>query len=129
MTQITNKIFDMVRAVTDRDQKKALDLYEDLLALREPPMRILYLLARQFRQLMQTKEMLEEGKGQQEISRILGVPGFAARNYVKCVKSYGKEELRQAVEDLTSAEEDVKTGRLGDRLSVELLIVKYSAAG
>ncbi len=78
---------------------------------------------------MQTKEMLEEGKGQQEISRILGVPGFAARNYVKCVKSYGKEELRQAVEDLTSAEEDVKTGRLGDRLSVELLIVKYSAAG
>lgn len=129
VTQITNKIFDMVRAVTDRDQKKALDLYEDLLALREPPMRILYLLARQFRQLMQTKEMLEEGKGQQEISRILGVPGFAARNYVKCVKSYGKEELRQAVEDLTSAEEDVKTGRLGDRLSVELLIVKYSAAG
>ena len=63
-------------------------------------MRILYLLARQFRQLMQTKEMLEEGKGQQEISRILGVPGFAARNYVKCVRSYGKEELRQAVEDL-----------------------------
>ncbi len=127
VTQITNKIFDMVRAVTERDQKKALDLYEDLLALREPPMRILYLLARQFRQLMQTKEMLEEGKGQQEISKTLGIPGFVARNYVNCVKGYEKDRLRQAVEDLTSAEEDVKTGRLGDRLSVELLIVQYSS--
>ena len=127
VTQITNKIFDMVRAVTERDQKKALDLYEDLLALREPPMRILYLLARQFRQLMQTKEMLEEGNGQQEISKTLGIPGFVARNYVNCVKGYEKDRLRQAVEDLTSAEEDVKTGRLGDRLSVELLIVQYSS--
>lgn len=128
VTQITNKIFDMVRAVAQRDQKRALDLYEDLLALREPPMRILYLLARQFRQLLQTKEMLEEGKGQQEIGKTLGVPGFAARNYVSCVRDYEKERLKKAVEDLTEAEEDVKTGRLGDRLSVELLIVQYSSS-
>ena len=128
VTQITNKIFEMVRAVAQRDQKRALDLYEDLLALREPPMRILYLLARQFRQLMQTKEMLEEGKGQQEISKTLGVPSFAVRNYVSCVRDYEKERLKKAVEDLTEAEEDVKTGRLGDRLSVELLIVQYSSA-
>ena len=126
VTQITNKIFDMVRAVTEKNQKRALDLYQDLLALKEPPMRILYLLARQFRHLMQTREMLEEGKGQQEISKTLGVPGFAARNYVNCVKRYRVGELRQAGEDFNDAEEDVKTGRLGDTLSVELLIVKYS---
>lgn len=124
--QITNKIFDMVRAVAEKNQKRALDLYEDLLALKEPPMRILYLLARQFRHLMQTKEMLEEGKGPQEIGKTLGVPEFAARNYVNCAKRYRIGELKQAVEDFTDAEEDVKTGRLGDRLSVELLIVKYS---
>lgn len=127
VTQLTNRIFDMVRAVAEKNQKKALDLYEDLLALREPPMRILYLMARQFRQLMQTKEMLEEGKGQQEIGRTLGIPGFAVRRYVDCVKRYDKEELRRAVEDLAGAEEAVKTGRLGDTLSVELLIVQYSS--
>lgn len=36
-TQTTNKIFDMVRAVTEKNQKRALDLYYDLLTLREPP--------------------------------------------------------------------------------------------
>ena len=42
-TQITNKIFDMVEAVALKQQKKALEYYYDLLALKEPPMRILYL--------------------------------------------------------------------------------------
>ena len=32
-TQITNRIFEMIRAVTEKKQRKALDLYQDLLAL------------------------------------------------------------------------------------------------
>ncbi len=56
-TQTTNKIFDMVRAVTEKNQKRALDLYYDLLTLREPPMRILFLLAKQFRQICLTKKL------------------------------------------------------------------------
>ena len=48
-TQIGNHIFDMVDAVAAKEQKKALDYYYDLLTLKEPPMRILYLLTRQFR--------------------------------------------------------------------------------
>ena len=35
-TQITNRIFEMIRAVTEKKQRKALDLYQDLLALKEP---------------------------------------------------------------------------------------------
>ena len=35
-------------------------------------------------------------------------------------------QLRQAVEDCVDTEERVKTGRMGDQISVELLIVKYS---
>ena len=54
VTQTTNKIFDMVRAVTEKNQKKALELYYDLLTLKEPPMRILFLLAKQFRCLLYT---------------------------------------------------------------------------
>ena len=50
-TQTANKIFDMVRAVTERNQKRALELYYDLLTLKEPPMRILFFLAKQFHHL------------------------------------------------------------------------------
>ena len=127
VTQTTNKIFDMVRAVTEKNQKKALELYYDLLTLKEPPMRILFLLAKQFRQLLLTKKMAGEGASQNEIASRLGVPSFVVRNISACARSYTVEELERAVEDFVDAEESVKTGRLGDVLSVELLIVKYSS--
>ncbi len=127
VTQTTNKIFDMVRAVTEKNQKRALELYYDLLTLKEPPMRILFLLAKQLRQLLLTKKMSGEGASQNEIATRLGVPSFVVRNISACARSYTVEELEQAVEDFVDAEEAVKTGRLGDVLSVELLIVKYSS--
>lgn len=127
-TQTQNKIFDMVRAVTEKNQKRALDLYYDLLTLKEPPMRILFLLAKQFRQLLLVKEYTEEGVAQPEMASRLGVPSFVVRNIASCARSYRISELRQAVTDFVDAEEAVKTGRLQDVLSVELLIVKYSSA-
>ena len=47
INQIGNHIFEMVNAVAEKKQRKALDLYYELLALKEPPMRILFLLVRQ----------------------------------------------------------------------------------
>ena len=125
-TRTENKIFEMVRAVTEKNQRKALDLYNDLLTLREPPMRILFLLSKQFRQMMLAKKMSGEGAAQSEIASRLGVPSFAARNLLTCARAYSTEELEQAEVDFVDSEEAVKTGRLQDVLSVELLIVKYS---
>ena len=127
-TQTQNKIFDMVRAVTEKNQKKALDLYYDLLTLKEPPMRILFLLAKQYRQMFLAKQLSVEGASQNEIMSRLGVPAFAVRNILSCARAYSLQELEEAVRDFVDAEETVKTGRLGDVLSVELLIIKYSTA-
>jgi DNA polymerase-3 subunit delta len=126
-TQTTNKIFDMVRAVTEKNQKKALDLYYDLLTLKEPPMRILFLLVRQYKQLWETRQLDDEGASQSEIASRVGVPPFAVRGLLSCARAYSAGELRLAVEDFIEAEEAVKTGRLEDVLSVELLIIKYSS--
>lgn len=123
-----NKIFDMVRAVTEKNQKRALELYYDLLTLKEPPMRILFLLSKQYRQLFLAKQMTGEGASRNEIASRLGVPSFVAGNIAACARAYTVEELQQAEADFVEAEEAVKTGRLQDVLSVELLIVKYSSA-
>lgn len=126
-TQTTNRIFDMVRAVTEKNQKRALELYYDLLTLKEPPMRILFLLAKQYRQLLQAKQFGAAGLAQPEIAAKLGVPAFVVRNIMTCARAYSVSELQQAVADFVAAEEAVKTGRLEDKLSVELLIIKYSS--
>lgn len=126
--QTTSKIFDMVNAIADKNQKRALELYYDLLALKEPPMRILFLVARQFQILLQVKELGGKGHDSKFIAAKAGVPEFALRRNQGQARSFIKEQLYQAVTDCVEAEEAVKTGNLNDRMAVELLIVKYSAA-
>ncbi len=123
---VENRIFDLVSAVTSGDKRTALLKYNDLLTLKEPPMRILYLLARQFDQMLHIKEMAEEGSGPQLIAEKLKMNPYVVKKMMPGVKRYSKEELRLAVEDMVKAEEDVKTGFLAERLSVELMIIKYS---
>lgn len=38
-----------------------------------------------------------------------------------------RHQLKEALADCAQAEEDVKTGRLNEKMAVELIIVKYSA--
>ncbi len=126
-TQITNEIFDMVNAVAEKKQKRALDRYYDLLALKEPAMRILYLLSRQFRLLMEVKEMAGEGYDKKTIASKAGLHPYAVGKYIEQSRRFSQEELRKILEESVDIEERVKTGRLGDVLAVELFIVKYSS--
>ena len=90
-------------------------------------MKILILIGRQFNQLLLLKELSGQGLEKGELAKAAGVPPFALGKYMAQCRYYTKEQLRRAVEDCVEAEERVKTGRMGDQLSVELLIMSYSA--
>lgn len=124
-TQTVNKIFDMINAVADGNRKKALDLYYDLLALKEPPMRILYLLTRQFNLLMQTKELQRAGHDAKAIAQKLGIQPFVARNCARQAASFHTAQLMQLVKSCVDAEEAVKTGNLNEKMAVELIITRF----
>ena len=126
--QVTNKIFDMVNAIAEHEQKKALDFYYDLLTLKEPPMRILFLITRQFQILMNLKDMGSKGFDQSTIASKVGIPPFAVRKNQAQAKGFTTEQLKQAIRDGVELEESVKTGRMNDQMAVELFIMKYSSS-
>ena len=128
VTQITSHIFEMVNAVAEKNQGKALDLYYELLALKEPPMRILFLLTREYRILFHVKALLKQGYGRKEIASKAGLHPFAAGRYMDQAKRFHTRELRTAIEEGADIEQRVKTGLLTDHLAVELFLVKHSAA-
>lgn len=122
-TRISNHIFDMINAIADRKQKAALELYYDLLALKEPPMRILFLIARQCNMLLQAKEMKLKGHDNRTIGSKLGVPPFIAQKVLNQASKFKTSTLRRAVQQCVEAETAVKTGRMNDMMSVEILIM------
>ena len=127
-SQTVNKIFEMISAMAEKNQRKALDLYYDLLALKEAPMRILYLISRQFNQIMLISELNEQGLGREAIAEKLGIQSFIVRNGIRYARSFSAEQLRYAVETAVQTETDVKTGKLDEKLAVELVIVEMSKA-
>ncbi len=122
--QASNKIFEMISALSARQTRKALDLYQDLLTLKEPPMRILFLIARQFNQILQVKELAAKGMDKGAIAGRLKLQPFVVGKVLPQARAFSREQILSYVELCAQMEEDVKTGRLSDRLAVELLLTK-----
>lgn len=126
-TQISGKIFQMIDAIGSKNQKMALDLYYDLLALKEKPMSILFLITRQFNILLQVKDLVSLGYNNTIISQKTGLMPFTIGKYVSQSKNFSKEVLKAALNSCVTMEEQVKTGRMNEKICVELLIVQYSS--
>lgn len=124
INQIEGKIFDMMEALSKRDKKKTIDLYSDLLELREPAMRILYLITRQFNLLLKTKLAVENNANNSSIASLLKLQPFVVKKYVSQCAGYTYEELIERVNLCQEADSDIKTGRMRDTLAVEMLIMK-----
>lgn len=125
-TQTTSHIFDMISAIANKKQQQALDLYYDLLELKEPPMRILYLIVRQFNGILQVKDLMSRGVSGKEIASRIGAAPFVTGKYQAQAKYFEMSTLLDALNECARTEEAVKQGRLNDRLGVELIIIKYS---
>ena len=125
--QIQNRIFDMVEAVAAKNQKTALALYYDLLALKEAPMKILALIARQFHMLLQVREMKQKGYPENEIAQKTGLnPYYLKKKDIPQAAQFPLSKLEAALRACVDAEERVKTGKMPDTMSVELIIVGLS---
>ena len=121
--QISGKIFDMVEAIGRKESKRALDLYYDLLMLKEPAMRILFLVTRHFQILMQLRDMMGGGFDYKFMASKVGVPEFAVRKYAGQARAFEGKRLEQIVRECVQTEENIKTGQMADQLAVELLII------
>ncbi|MDR0949179.1 MAG: DNA polymerase III subunit delta [Lachnospiraceae bacterium] len=121
--RISNRIFDLVSAIAEHQHQKAFSLYYDLIALKEPPMRILFLIARQYQLLLTVKQMKMKGYPQKDIAAAISLPPFVAGKYSSQSNRFTMQELQDTLLACVEAEEAIKTGLCNDRLSLELLIL------
>ena len=120
------KIFDLVRAVAEKQTERAVRLYRRLLQQKESPYMVLSLIARQFRLTLESALLSKEGIPNGEIAKRLELRDFAVRDYLKQSRSFRKEQLEAALSDCLQTDLDIKSGKMGEELAVEILLVQYS---
>ena len=87
-------------------------------------MRILFLIARQFNQILQVKELMEKRMDRSAIASALKLQPFVVGKTMPQARQFTRDQILSYVNLCVDAEEAVKSGRLQDRLAVELLIAK-----
>lgn len=73
------------------------------------------------------KRYEKKGYDNKSIASKAGIPPFTVGKYAAQASKFRTVQLRLAMEECAAADEAVKTGRMNDKMSVELLIVKYSS--
>ena len=125
-TQTTSRIFEMIEAVANKNRDKALNLYYDLLELKESPMLILYLIVRQFNGILQAKDYAASGLSNKEVAMRMKIQPFIAGKYLSQSKYFTVDKIKEILKECADVEERVKRGRLQEKLGVEMIIIKYS---
>ena len=120
-------IFHMVDSLGERRARRALELLHRLLDYREPPLRILAMITRQFRMLMQWRQLREEGHSGQEIQEIAGIrPRFVADKVARQARNFSLPQLKVVYRRLLEVDQQIKTGRMDAVLALDLLVVEVS---
>ncbi len=124
---LQSNIFRFVDALGGGDRGEALELLEALLATGEPPLRIVYMVRRQFRLLARARSLFEGGAPRPEVASALKVPPFVAKKLEEQARRMDEGDLERALALTLDLEGGLKGGSdLVDELQVELAVLKLS---
>ncbi|WP_317855779.1 DNA polymerase III subunit delta [Chakrabartyella piscis] len=124
---LESKVFDLVKAVAEAKPKQAITIYKNMLLQKQSPYMILSLVTRQFRLILETALLSNEGLPNAMIAEKLEIREFQMKEYQKQSRRFSVEQWQKALSDCLEADLQIKNGLMGEEVAVEMLIMKYSA--
>ena len=120
-----NSIFELTKALGERDSKKAFQVLSTIWESGEPPLKILGMISRQFRHLLMTKEILSHGGGTTEVRNQVGTANpYYLKELAAQAKGFSQQALQKALRNLWETDLSLKRSPLPKRLILEALIIK-----
>lgn len=125
---LTNKSFDidifaLIESIIQKDKKKALNIYYEMLKYNEEPIKIIVMLANQFRIIYQSKEMYKKGYTESDIASQLGIHPYRIKLALNNSKEYSSENLLNYLKKLSDLDTGIKTGNINKEIGLELFII------
>jgi DNA polymerase-3 subunit delta len=118
-------IFELVDALGSGDGRTAGRLMQHALDTDgEQPLRLMGMITRQYRLLIQAKALQAEGVKPAEIGRTLNVPDWTVPKLATQASRHSFDQLQTAMERILATDEAIKTGKMGDREAMDILLAQ-----
>lgn len=119
-------IFDLVDALGRRDGRQAARTYHDLLAMGEHPLGIFGMITRQFRLMIQVKELSPQFPTVSALAHALHQSPYPVRKILAQSHNYSMEQLHTVYHKLLDVDVAIKTGQTEATLALDTLIAGLS---
>ncbi len=116
-------VFEMVDALGQRNGQRAAKLLHQLLDDGEHPLRLLGMIIRQFRIMIQVKELSGQGVSQRDIAARLRLHPFVVKKTVRQAMNFSMKQLEAIYRKLLDTDVAIKTGQMNEVLALDMLVV------
>jgi len=120
-------VFDMVDALGRRDGRTAAQTLHRLLDAGEHPLGLLAMIVRQFRLLIQVKELRDGGATPKDVSQALKLHPFPARKLYNQATHFTAAQLETVYRHLLDTDVAIKSGEVKAEVALDLLVAGLAA--
>ena len=120
---LEENIYELTNAVVHRNINKAVEVFYDLMARNEEPIRILNQLANKFRELLHAKLLLEKGYTQDQISKHFNMATGKTYYVVKSAQDIAFTILEDYIRRLNQLDFDIKSGKIDKKIGLEMFLL------
>lgn len=123
---LDDNVFHLVNAVLQRDHRRALDLYHQLIESQTAPLSINAALVNQFRLLIQLKVLAARGLSQAGLAQKLRVHPYRVKLGLQTARHFSLHALTNAFLGLVNVDKQLKTTAQSPELLFQLFILQLS---
>lgn len=120
---VNTDIFHLIDSIINKNMDEALECYYELIKIGEEPIKILILLANQFRLMYQVKELSKKGYRIFDIMDLLDQKQYPIQKAIQKGYNYDSKILLEYLDKLAILDSGIKNGKIDKNTGLELFIL------
>ena len=116
--------FKFIDFIVDGNIVEAMRMYDDLMVLKTEPIMLLILIARDYRNMLLVKEMVNNRKSTFEIGRYLGMQDWQINKLITKSRRFSIKDLKSKLKELAYIDLKIKQGKVDRFRALEMFILK-----
>ncbi|GEB31900.1 MULTISPECIES: DNA polymerase III subunit delta [Brevibacillus] len=120
-------VFGLIEQVASGKLDRALRMMYDCMKTGEEPIKLIALLARQFRMLLHVKQLAPRGYSQQQMAGMIKMHPYAVKKAIEQARHFSEDSLKKLLHILAEEDFRMKSGQVDKRLALELFVARAHA--
>lgn len=120
---LEDNIYNLIDAVLQKERKKVMDMYNDMMVLNEEETRMVSALLNKFNEMYDIKSLVEKGYSQNDIAALYNIKPGRVYYMMKNANMSTMKDIKRNINALSDLDFNIKSGKIDKKLGLELYLL------